>query len=818
MTFRLLLFFCLILNLRQLSAQPFSVKGKITDKETNEVLAFVNITINGSQNSTASNIDGEFQVQATEPIRQLCFSYVGYEPLIVALSPASNLARLSIKLVRKSFEIKEVMVTPGSNPANRIIQKVIENRDHNNPEKINSFSYKAYNRMHFTMQEDSSLKRKRLLIMPDSLSQDSASKKVSEILKKRHLLLMEFMSQRFFKHPDKSIEEIISSRVSGFTDPSFTLLATQMQSFAFYSDIITLLGKKYLNPISRGSLRKYSFSLENTYLSDKTLDTIFVISFKPRRNSNFESLQGVLYINSDGYAIQNVIAEPTYSDHRFAIRIQQQYELIDRRQWFPTQLNTDLLFKHNKLNSKKENLYLVGIGKSYLFDINLSPDLSNVKFSNVEVKVGNNANKTSDSTWAKFRPLPLNRKDSVTYHIVDSIGRAQDYDKKLETIEALMSGYIPYGIFNINYRSFLSYNGYEGLRLGFGLATNHKVASFFSLGGYFAYGFHDEARKYGTFLQLFPSWKSDTKLNLKYSKDVYETSNYSFFDDHLLKSSEWFRSLLIGDMNWIEDKEAALSFRALKHFKFNLYFNEARKQIPGYAYIPSDGSYTGPVNDFRFAETGLNIKFGFKEKFIETPRGKKMSLGTDYPMLWFNLRQGIDGLGGHFNYTKYELKISKTFTNVRLGQSQITIVTAKATGHAPICNLYNGHGSFLHFTLETANSFGTMRQNEFYSSEFASLFLKQDFGGLFFSSPKLRPEVNIVTNIGVGRMRNQQDHQQISYRTLEKGYFESGLVLNKLLNTTFTGCGVGVFYRYGPYALRKTSDNFAYKLTLYFNL
>ena len=54
---------------------------------------------------------------------------------------------------------------------------------------------------------------------------------------------------------------------------------------------------------------------------------------------------------------------------------------------------------------------------------------------------------------------------------------------------------------------------------------------------------------------------------------------------------------------------------------------------------------------------------------------------------------------------------------------------------------------------------------------------------------------------------------------MEKGYFESGLLLSNLfrfkyVNMIYYGLGVGAFYRYGNYALPTTSDNLAFKLII----
>jgi hypothetical protein len=82
-----------------------------------------------------------------------------------------------------------------------------------------------------------------------------------------------------YKKPNKDTERVIANRVSGFKDPSFVLLASQLQSFTFYSDFVTVLSDDYLNPVSGGAWRKYVFVLRDTTFSGA--DTTFIISFEP---------------------------------------------------------------------------------------------------------------------------------------------------------------------------------------------------------------------------------------------------------------------------------------------------------------------------------------------------------------------------------------------------------------------------------------------------------------------------------------------------------------------------------------------------------
>jgi hypothetical protein len=76
------------------------------------------------------------------------------------------------------------------------------------------------------------------------------------------------------------------------------------------------------------------------------------------------------------------------------------------------------------------------------------------------------------------------------------------------------------------------------------------------------------------------------------------------------------------------------------------------------------------------------------------------------------------------------------------------------------------------------------------------------------------PQISVVTAAGWGSLNNPTHHQNLEFKTMEKGFFESGLVLDNILTLNTTGLGIGAFYRYGEYALPTMSDNFSYRVSL----
>ena len=63
----------------------------------------------------------------------------------------------------------------------------------------------------------------------------------------------------------------------------------------------------------------------------------------------------------------------------------------------------------------------------------------------------------------------------------------------------------------------------------------------------------------------------------------------------------------------------------------------------------------------------------------------------------------------------------------------------------------------------------------------------------------------------------------VNAQALDKGYYESGLVIHNILrmntfNIGYFGVGVGAFYRYGPYQYPIERANWAFKLAMMYSI
>jgi hypothetical protein len=809
-------------------SQGTYITGKVIDSLSHEPLPFVSIVYNQAGQGVVTNLEGVFRIPRNNKVQFLELRYVGYKSRNIPYHSDRYQNNGVIELSVEPLDIAEVVVYPTENPAHRIIKLATENRNLNNPEKSGPFSYLSYDKTVFGLEADTTLNKTfkdstGAVVIPDSITYGMEQNKkidLQRFLNKQYLLMMETVSSRKYLSPEKNKEVIIASKVSGLTQPSFIAMARQFQSFSFYGNFVNIAGKQFLNPISPGSTDKYFFLIQDTTYNEQG-DTVFIISFRPKKGRNFDGMKGVLYINSNRYAIQNVLAEAyEQKDEKFRVSIQQQYDFVHGTRWFPVLLSTTVYFSAAQPGYGNLPVNIAGTGKSYIVDIDFNPRFDKNEFSDVQLEVSNDAHKQPASTWNAYRVDTLNAREMETYRVIDSLGKAEHLDRTMTSFETILTGYMPGRYWNFDLRRFVDYNSYEGFRFGLGGKTTAQVSRFFALSGYGAYSLKDKAFKYCGSVTLNLWQKNEMDFSLLYRNDVHEAGGVKFNEPWNISGSSFIRDYMVEVMDKVRETEISVGFRALKYLTARTYLVKSNlTSVNGYGYSLHEYNPQVILTNFLITEAGVKFRYAFQETFMKTPRGNKFSMGTNAPVFYLNIAKGINWFDGDFSYWRMEGKVTKVLKTRSFGETHIAVIAGIVNGDAPYSKLYAGRGSYKPFTIETEQSFGTMRLNEFLTDRFVEIYLKQDLGRLLFKPHgKFEPEVALVHNMAFGTIVKPEHLENIKYNTLEKGYFEGGILINNLLRVQLFKYGFGVMYRYGPYAFAKTIDNFAFKLSLQFNL
>ena len=780
---KFIFFVILIIAAVAANAQIFSVHGTVMDSVTKQKLAFVNIIINDDGTfGTTTDIDGNFTITSKKEIKSLTFSYVGYQKKHV---PVEKLSK-KILLSPISYQLQEVVFKAGENPAHRIIESVARNRKHNNPEMLDFYSYTIYDRMVFTVDTTE---------VADSVFAD-----FGKLWRDNDIMVMETVSDIYHKKPNTNKREIKANKISGLKNPMYFYVLDGMQSYHFYDDFITVYEKNYVNPITPGSKSRYFFGLESVMPTAEG-DSLYIISFKPRRNTTFDALKGVMTITSDGWAIVNVKAEAADQTNTLDVKIQQLYSKINDSVWFPVQLNTDIIFlrmlaQDNAMmvgtgEPERNNTSLNGIGKSYIRDIKINEKIENKKFGSTDIDIAEDSGEKDEEYWNTYRTDSLNERILNTYRFVDTIieDSGIDVDNLMNAAHSIIKdGSIPWGKFNIGLGDIMNYNIGNKFYLGLGLSTNERLSKYLKVGAYYGYWFGAKHSNYGGNVEIKFNRKQDFGLKLSIDHIYQAFGDYGFLNSAYNPLNESnYKYFYIKWTTLNTTASAELSTRLAKVLRGYVKFSLSDKQW-------SDETHRLTTIDFK-----LRIAPG--ERYMLTPKGL-VTVQPGKPVIWLSYQKGLkDVLDCPYNFDKLQAQLTYSFLTRYIGKTTITLQAGYIFGDVPVFENFNIFANNHGFALYSTESFATMQINEFICDQFALLFFTHNFGK-FFKTKYFSPEFIFATNVGWGNPG------------MKDGFYESGLVIDNMLKVSVSKIGFGVFYRYGANSFDNVADNFAYKLKL----
>lgn len=778
-----------------LFSQQYTVAGKVTDAQNRQPIAFVNIVVNEGHYGGMSDINGKYEIEAQEPVRTLKFSCLGYNTLEKTVEPGCN--RVNVALDPKSFQLSEVTVEAGENPAHRIIDSVMAHRKENNPNSLDSYRYNIYDQMVFTI--DSSEVTKAINSMD---SRPPAMSFFDSLLRKSDLMIMETFSEVLFRAPDQLRQNVLGTKMSGSKDPQVVYLANKMQSSSFYDEMVNIAGTDYVNPISRNSKSHYFFTLESVTPA-RGADSLYVISFHPFKGSTFSGLRGTMTIHSDGWAVLNVKAEPNLQSAIFTISIQQLYQKVSGH-WFPCQLNTNLVMPQVAVAKDGYAFPMMAIGKSYISGIMLNPAIPDRAFSEVEMMVHEEAGYRDDAFWTQHRIDSLTERILNTYHFMDSLTEGNDiFDRALNFTTKLMDeSAVSLGPVDLNLGSMLKLSSFRGWYFGLHLSTNDRFSRHVRLSGFGGYWTRLGDFDYGGEAKWLINRQRQMELGARYTHQSSAMGEFGGFGEgsNILSENEYRYTFYENVMARGDWTEGFFTTRLARHFKAFLTFGFGQRH---YYLQPFDTLPTA-----HFTTAGIKLRFAYKEKFVGTTQGIR-SQGTDYPIVWFSYQRSFkDVLGGEYEFDRFKFQLEKDFQTMYRGKSSVLLQAGYASQGCPVMETFNIMGSYEPFGIYAPGSFATMRENEFFCDRFVSLFLSHDFQGTLWNprTAWFKPQLTLSTAMGWGSP------------TMTQGYFESGFVVKGLLNMPLVNMGAGVFYRYGAYAYPRVFDNFAFKYSITFAL
>jgi hypothetical protein len=773
------------------------LKGKVIDISSGNALYFTKIRIDNSPNEYLSDIDGNFEIPFIDTSMRVSFSQYTFRSKEIIFDSSLTDSMIHVQLVKnKFFEMENCSSREGM----IVIKKVLYNRKENDISNRKHLSYSTYNKATLTPARIDFANRKM-----EKISK-IFSFRFSSFRPQQHFLILESYTEKKIYNKNVHKEEIRGAKSTILDVPSLFIQTTQIQSFSPYDNFINVGGKLFVSPLATHTFNRYAFNVIDTIYSGN--DTIFVVKFNPYPKKEFDGLKGLFYINTKNYGIQHFIARPA-QEKKLRMTVLQSYKYYPEEDfWFYDRTKTIA-------EVEKSGESFIAALDNYVFNVNPKSYHPKKKFNEVILEYPSYASKQNDSFWIEKRRAPLTLYDSNTYVYYNSADQKKYIRRTLKFGEHLYYGVIEYNSIDLDLNRFIDFNRVEAVRVGFGAHTNDQFSKQFKTGGYFGYGFRDQENKYGVDAS-FRMRKMPVTITSAYSRDLREAGGVFFPFHRYQYSSEGLRRIRLLIMDMVREWESAVLFHPLKFVDIKTSLNiSSHETTYDYAYRDVAG------NEFNFTEIRTGMRYAYGEQFIKL-LNRQISIRRDFPIFYFQFSKGISSFGGEYKYERYDAKLEYTFSVLDWGKTGIQLTGGIVTGDPPYSKLYNNNGSLKNPSVVIHNTFETMGYNEFLSDRYIALYLSHNFGRMYFKSQHIRPSLLLLHNIGIGSLRHPEYHKEIPFKTMEKGYVESGMLIDDILVIKITGLkvgmGAGFFLRYGPYRIDGFENNIVVKFALKFGL
>ena len=656
---------------------------------------------------------------------------------------------------------------------------------------------------------------------------DSSSYKFKKIITKQHIYQTEKVAKISIEKGKKK-ETIIGLKMAGLKQPVYELLGQEFMPFDLSKKQLKILQFTFQNPFSTDGSVKYKFEITDTLI--KPNGNEIVLQFELKKSIKKNKLKGVAIVDLKTNAITkitffinsiiNVKAETIFGSFN------------TEKSWFPVSQN--ILVTKGK---GKQNIDFLGetiqfdnlpnTSKKYDYSndlfVKIYRDYSNYNFTELpkrqryQIQIDKSAIKTNTAFFNTISRDTLDKRSQNTYHTLDSLVTATKTERKIYFGKKLINGQIPFGFLDVKARDIFKFNNYEGFRLGIGLETNNRLSSNFKFFGYGAYGTKDGVFKSQVGSAFRISKITDSWISASFTDDNTEFADLSLVADNkrfkLIDPRPFNLSLFYNHQSF----EINLESKFISKIETTLKINRSRiDPLFNYSFVTPKATY----EIYNLTLATLSFEWSPKSRFLQTPQ-EILEVEKGFPKIVLQISQAIPNkISDNIEFTKIDARLYQEKKYLSGQKTTFLWQGGISLGNAPLSHLYsvapnnlNRDAILSRITFANKTAFETMYFNEFFSDRYSLLQIKHYFNK-FQISKSIKPILVVGSKVAFGGFSNPENHLGIEFKTMEKGFFESGFELQNI----FKGFGLATYYRYGPYQLEKFDQNIAIKLSFTLNL
>jgi hypothetical protein len=724
-----LIFLVLLFGLN-VFAQKTIVRGKILDSE-NQPLSFVNISFQHSQIGTVSDMDGTFIIETTKATDTLLISCLGFKVEKIPIKKGKE-QRIELSLVPASVTLNDVVVTPGENPAFRILRNIDDRKKFNNPERFSSYQCNSYTKLRLDLNNiDEKFKEQQLMKEFKFVFNYMDS---SEVFGKNYLPLLISESVSKFYHqgfPPVEREVIEASKISGIENNTVSQFTGKMyQKLNIYDNFMRFFEPGFVSPIANFGRMYYKYYLEDSALIDN--NWCYKISFKPKRTQE-RTFYGYFWVNDTSWAVKSVQLRVSADVNLNLLKdmiATQNYSKLNDTTWFMT--DEDLLIDF----SVADKTYGFFGRKTARYDsiIINQPIPEEIKKLTTDTYYKDQNLKRDTTFWQENRTEKLTEEDKQVYKMVDTVQSLPIYKTYYKLINMFVNYYYVAGPVEIGpYYTLYSSNFIEGSRVRIGGRTSNAFSTKVMFGGYVAYGFKDEKYKYGGNIDYMFSTNPRISMGASFFHDMRQLgkSDNAFLDDNILTSilrrAPNYKLTMFDQFKVYFEREWFQGFSNTFGFKYNTMYPT---QFIPLATVSNSGDTTY-MQSLSSADISILFHFAYHEKFL-LGKFERASLGSKYPIFDFEVKFCPKGLlGSQYEYVNLKATLSDKVLTSPFGYFKYRVTAGKIYGTLPypLMELHEGNETYVFDPW----AFNMMNYYEFVSDEYASIYAEQHLQGFILN-------------------------------------------------------------------------------------
>jgi len=721
------------------------IEGKVTDARTFEPVVFATVVFIGTTTGTTTDFDGNYSLSGKETGDSILISFMGYESKIIGIKP-DTMQHVDVELHPAIYALGEVIVTPGENPAHRLLRKVWENSDNNSIEKLSAYQYENYSRStvflrKFIKNSDSEKGFKPYGKEFDKFAVNTGEENLPALPS----YINESLSDHYYlKLPKREYTYIKATNSNGIAFENTDMVAqlvSKQEKLYFPDNNILILDKNFISPVSRYGLMYYKYYLTDSLFLDNKY-YCYEVNVVPKREED-PVFHGTIWIHDSTYALKRLSVEVTkQAELNFIqrIKIQQDYEPFGPGAWFPVKTR----FMVDAVNI---------FATSYSHKSQIVTDQPfDMGFYGSEMKISFSSRDYDEDYWELNRNNSLDRIDSLAWIGIDSLKQNKKVRISAKLVEASIKGYYNFGWFEGGpILMVYNRNKVEGNRFRIGGRTNINFSKRWIIEGYLAYGTLDKRFKGSIQTEYFLSKERWSKIGIQFRDDIenvgsldefYSPSSFLTFATTLggsdkMDRSQVFRTWLESDLFKGMTGKLVFTYKTFEPVSPDFYFGWY-----------TDQSKTDIATSYITSELGLILRYQPKATYIHDGVRRFPVNFNKYPVFGFQYFRGFkDILKSDFSYDKTVAHISQSFNLGGMGTFAYDLSYTKIYGQLPYPTLLTLSGNQSIFRSDRL--YNLMNYGEFVQDQAIELGMWYHMNGLIMNKIPLLKKLKLRTVVGL---------------------------------------------------------------------